>query len=136
MQARRQALAVAGGLIVALAATGPAAARQSGEQVYKSACMECHATGVDKAPKFGDRKEWASRIREGQALLTAEGWLGVRKMPARGGKPELTLAEFADAVAFMARSAGADWKDPDEKMLARIAAQEKKILDRRKAKKS
>ncbi len=136
MRVWKRASVVAAGVVCSLVLAGTAAAQKSGEQVYKSACIECHATGVDKAPKFGDRKEWASRIREGQAPLTAEGWLGVRKMPARGGKPELTLAEFSDAVAFMARSAGADWKDPDEKMLARIAAQEKKLLDRRKAKKS
>ena len=42
----------------------------------------------------------------------------------------------AVCVAFMARAAGATWKDPEAKMLDRIAAQEKKLLDRRKAKKS
>ena len=119
-----------------LATSGSVAAQQSGEQVYKAACMTCHATGTDKAPKFADRKDWGGRIREGQVQLTAEGLVGVRAMPARGGKPELTTAEFANAVAFMARAAGATWKDPDAKMLERIAAQENKLLDRRKAKKT
>lgn len=125
----------AAALAVALAAGG-AAAQQTGEQVYKAVCMECHATGKDKAPKLGDKKDWAPRLKEGQARLTAEGLAGVRKMPPRGGKPELSLADFANAVAYIARESGGNWKDPDEKMLARIAADEKKILDRRKAKKS
>ncbi|MBM3347318.1 MAG: cytochrome c5 family protein [Betaproteobacteria bacterium] len=121
---------------LALMGAGTAAARQSGEQVYKPAGIECRTTGLDKAPEFGDRKDWATLVREGQVRLTAEGLAGMRKMPARGGKPELTLAEFADAVAFMEHSAGATGKDPDEKLQARIAAEEKKPLDRSKAKKS
>ncbi len=124
------------GAAVLLAASGGVVAEQSGEQVYKAVCVACHASGVDKAPKFGDRKDWGGRIREGQVVLTAEGLVGQGKMPPRGGKPELTTAEFANAVAFMARAAGATWKDPDAKMVDRIAAQEKKLLDRRKAKKS
>lgn len=124
------------GMTVLLAASGGVAAQQSGEQVYKAVCVACHASGVDKAPRFGDRKDWGGRIREGQVVLTAEGLVGEGKMPARGGKPGLTTAEFANAVAFMARAAGATWKDPDAKMLESIAAREKQLRDRRKARKS
>jgi hypothetical protein len=41
-------------------------------------------------------------------------------MPPRGGRPELTLAEFSGAVAHMARESGGRWKDPDAAMLSRI----------------
>ena len=129
-------MALASAVLAALLAAGQVAAQQTGEQVYKAVCFECHGSGKDKAPKFGDPKDWGARLKEGQARLTAEGLAGVRKMPPRGGKPDLSLAEFANAVAYIARESGGNWKDPDEKMLARIAADEKKILDRRKARKS
>ena len=50
-------------------------------------------------------------------------------MPARGGKPDLSLEEFARAVAYMARESGGRWQDPDARMLERIRHEEKKRLD-------
>lgn len=124
---------------VALAAGFPsgasAQALKSGEQVYKETCFACHASGVEKAPKLGDKKAWAPLIKEGQHVLTAHGWVGVRGMPAKGGKADLSLEEFARATAYMARGSGGDWKDPDAAMLKRIQAEEKKRIDRLKAKK-
>ena len=112
-------------LVLACSAALPpfAAAAQgalSGEQVYRETCAACHESGIDKAPKPGDRKAWAPLIKEGQHVLTAHAWVGVRKMPARGGLPELTLDEFSRAVAHMARASGGRWPDPDAKLLARI----------------
>jgi hypothetical protein len=43
-------------------------------------------------------------------------------MPPKGGDPNLGLEDFAKAVAYMARAAGADWKDPDAAAMKRIAA--------------
>ena len=106
----------------------------SGEQVYKDICFACHATGIEKAPRFGDRKAWAPLIKEGQPVLTADAWLGVRAMPPKGGKPGLGLEEFSRAVAYMARSSGGNWPDPDAAMLAQIKVQEQKQLARRKSK--
>ena len=108
---------------------------KSGEMVYKETCLACHATGLEKAPKFGDHKAWVPLIKEGQARITADGWVGERGMPARGGNPNLSLEEFARAVAFMARAGGGNWKDPDSAMLERIRSAEKKRLDHLKAKK-
>jgi cytochrome c5 len=98
---------------------------KSGEQVYKEVCSACHATGVAGAPKFGDKAAWKPLIAEGQHVLTAHAWVGVRGMPPKGGRDDLTLEEFARGAAFMARAAGGKWKDPDAKMLARIAEEEK-----------
>ena len=108
----------------------PAPALKSGEQVFKETCVVCHGTGLLKAPKFGDKKDWAELIKEPQAALTADGWVGVRDMPPKGGKPDLALDEFARAVAYMARAAGATWKDPDAAMMKQIQAEEKKALDK------
>lgn len=109
---------------------------RTGEQVYQTVCMRCHDTGEDKAPKLGDRKAWAPRLKEGQVDLTAEGWTGVRKMPARGGESDLSLEEFSSAVVYMARAAGAPWTDPDAKMLERIRKVEAKRLKKQQAPKS
>lgn len=103
-----------------VAPLAPAAKGRSGEQVYQQVCMSCHATKVENAPQFGDRAAWKPLIEEGQDVLTAHAWVGVRGMPPRGGSPDLRLDEFARATAYMARAAGADWADPDARMLEKI----------------
>lgn len=99
------------------------AAAQIGEQVYQRVCAACHGTKFDKAPQLGDRTAWAPLLKQSQAMVTAHAWLGVRNMPPRGGDASLELEDFARAVAYMARSAGGDWKDPDKRLLAKIAAE-------------
>jgi cytochrome c5 len=127
---------LAAGLAAAcVAAPAHADSPKSGEHVYKETCIACHGTGVDDAPRLGDKAKWAPLIKEGQHVLTAHGWVGVRKMPPKGGNEKLELEEFARAAAYMARAAGGDWKDPDEKMMKRIKAEEKKRVAELKAKK-
>lgn len=117
------------------AATPVAAAMKSGEQIYKEVCQACHASGVANAPKAGEPGGgWAKLIEEGQAIVTAHGWVGVRGMPARGGRADLSLAEFARATAWMARSAGGNWQDPDDAMLAEIRKEEDKRIEQLKTK--
>jgi cytochrome c5 len=101
---------------------------KSGEQVYKTVCVACHESGVAHAPKFGDRAAWAPLIAEGQHVLTGHAWVGVRAMPARGGSAELSLPEFARAVAYMARGSGGNWKDPDSSLMLQIAKEAEKRL--------
>ena len=86
--------------------------QQSGEAVYKTVCMVCHAAGVANAPKLGDKAAWAPLIKEGFATILADSIKGVRAMPARGGNPDLSDLEMARAVVFMANQAGAGWKEP------------------------
>ena len=101
---------------------------KSGEQVYKAVCFACHETGVAHAPKLGDRSAWEPLIQEGQHVLTGHAWVGVRAMPARGGATNLSLADFSRGVAYMARAAGANWKDPDSKVLLEIVREADKRL--------
>ena len=117
-------------------ATSPAIAKnhgthasKTGEQVYQQACVACHASGVASAPKLGDQKAWAPLIAEGQHILTAHAWVGVRAMPAQGGAPDLSLEEFAKGVAWMVSKSGGDWKVPDTKMMKRIANEAANRLD-------
>ena len=104
---------------------------KSGEVVYKETCAACHDAGLLKAPKLGDKKAWAPLIKEPQAVLTADGWVGIRDMPAKGGKADLSLEEFSRAVVYMARAGGAKWTGPDPAMMKQILAEEKKALDKR-----
>ncbi|MFA5353429.1 MAG: c-type cytochrome [Thermodesulfovibrionales bacterium] len=108
---------------------------RSGEDVYKEVCSACHGTGMAGAPKFGDKGVWAPLIAEGQHVVTAHAWGGVRGMPPRGGRPDLSLEEFARAAAYMARAAGGDWKDPDAAMLKLIRSEEKKRMEKMEHKK-
>jgi|UniRef100_UPI004048D5EB cytochrome c5 len=92
----------------------------NGEAIYKQVCMACHASGVAGAPKLGDKVRWAPLIKEGQTILTAHGYVGVRGMPAKGGKPDLSVEHFAQATVYMVNQSGGAWKDPDAKALKAI----------------
>lgn len=105
---------------------------KSGEQVYRETCVVCHGPGLANAPKVGDKQAWGKLIAEGQHVLTAHAWVGVRAMPARGGRNDLSLEEFARAVAWMARASGGNWKDPDARMLERIRSEEGKRIEQLK----
>ncbi|MCZ8252833.1 MAG: c-type cytochrome [Hylemonella sp.] len=106
-----------------------APALKSGEQVYRETCVVCHGPGLANAPRPGDRQVWGKLMAEGQAVLTAHGWVGVRAMPPKGGRNDLSLEEFARAVAWMARESGGNWQDPDARLLERIRAEEGKRLE-------
>ena len=107
-------------LFLTLIATSALAA--TGEETYNTKCANCHAKGLAGAPQTGDKKAWGKLIKEGQVPLTVDGYKGVRAMPPKGGRPELTVSEFSSAVVFMANQAGANWKDPDEALLKKISA--------------
>jgi cytochrome c5 len=88
------------------------AALKTGEAVYKSVCSACHATGVSKAPKFGDRRDWARRLAEGQKELVRVALKGQGPMPPRGGASDLSDTEVERAVVYMANAAGASFREP------------------------
>lgn len=106
-----------------------APALKSGEQVYRETCVVCHGPGLAHAPRPGDRQVWGKLMAEGQAVLTAHGWVGVRAMPPKGGRNDLSLEEFARAVAWMARASGGNWQDPDARLLERIRVEESKRIE-------
>lgn len=80
---------------------------KTGEEVYKSVCTACHATGVAGAPKFGDRHDWGRRIAKGRPALLGVAIKGLGAMPPRGGASDLSDAELEGAVVYMANAAGA-----------------------------
>lgn len=85
---------------------------KSGEEVVKAVCSACHAAGLMGSPKIGDKGQWAPRIAQGYETLISHAIKGIRMMPAKGGNPDLTDGEIANAVAYMANQAGANFKAP------------------------
>jgi cytochrome c5 len=120
-------------LIYRLMALGGAlmvsSAMASGADTYQAVCANCHAKGFANAPQVGDKAKWAPLIAEGQVTLTAHGYVGVRAMPPKGGKTDLSVADFSEALNHMVNQSGGNWKTPDKKTMAAIQAE---IAERQK----
>ena len=83
----------------------PVATAMTGPQVYNTACLACHASGVGGAPVVGDTAQWTDRIAQGVDVLkkhALEGFSGAAGyMPPKGGRIDLSDDEVADAVDYM-----------------------------------
>jgi cytochrome c5 len=98
---------------VGTGAGGPGGkALKTGEQIYQTVCTACHSTGIAKAPKFGDKRDWGPRIRAGQKALVQVALKGEGAMPPRGGASDLSDLEVERAVVYMANAGGAKFKEP------------------------
>lgn len=96
---------------VAVADSGPHVDK-SGEEVVGAVCSACHGVGALGSPKIGDKAAWGPRIKQGYETLIQHALSGIRQMPARGGNPDLTDGEIANAVAYMANKGGANFTPP------------------------
>jgi len=92
----------------------PAAApgARSGEAIVQATCTACHQTGVAKAPKIGDKNDWAPHLKHGLGAMVQSVIKGKSAMPPRAGDSSLTDAEITRAVVHMANQAGANFKAP------------------------
>lgn len=97
---------------VLVACTAAGAADMTGQQVVEAQCAKCHASGKDGAPKIGDAAAWSKRTNAGLSGLTQSAIEGVRKMPAHGGKMELSDFELKRAVTYMVNQSGGKWNEP------------------------
>ena len=83
----------------------PVATAMTGPQVYNTACLACHASGVAGAPTVGDAALWVDRIAQGMDVLkkhALEGYTGGSGyMPAKGGRMDLSDDEVSSAVEYM-----------------------------------
>jgi cytochrome c5 len=110
-------------IFIACIVVASAATFASGEDTYKTVCANCHSKAVANSPQMGDAAKWAPLIAEGQVIITAHGYVGVRAMPAKGGKPDLTVEGFSEALNYMVNQSGGNWQKPDSKMMAAIQAE-------------
>lgn len=74
---------------------------RSGRSIVEAHCIKCHKTGVDGAPKIGDRSAWIPRGANGFDALVRSAINGHGGMPPRGGAAAYTDAELREAVIYM-----------------------------------
>ena len=101
----------------------------NGAHIYKEVCSVCHTSGVANAPKLGDQAAWKKLIGEGQIIITAHGYVGIRAMPPKGGNANLSVEQFSEALNYMVNKSGGNWATPDKAMLEEI---NKEIASRKK----
>lgn len=94
------ALALRAAAAVADEGSATAGAR-SGEDIYKTSCVTCHAAGVAGAPKLGDTADWELRIEKGMDVLYASVIEGVNAMPPKGMCMDCSEEELKTAVGYM-----------------------------------
>jgi cytochrome c5 len=68
-----------------MASAGGDVADKSPEDLYKGACLACHASGAAGAPKLGDAAAWTERLAKGVDTLVTSAINGIGAMPPRGG---------------------------------------------------
>ncbi|MFZ4536473.1 c-type cytochrome [Propionivibrio sp.] len=95
------------------AATDPNKAYSSpqqitGEELVKTHCQNCHASGMDGAPRIGNLTDWAPRLNKGLDVLVQSSIRGHKAMPARSGMNNLSDADMKAAVSYMANQATAN----------------------------
>jgi cytochrome c5 len=87
------------------AAGAAAALPTTGEEAFKQVCSACHGTGLNGAPKAGDRAAWAPRIAQGKNTLYATAISGKGLMPPKGGTnwPDATVRMAVDYMVSLAK---------------------------------
>jgi cytochrome c5 len=95
----------------------------TGEQVYNNVCTNCHGSGALGSPKYKDTAAWGKRITQGYDTLLQHALNGIRKMPSRGGEPDLTDLEVARAMVYMTNAGGAKFEAVLSKEVEPTAAQ-------------
>lgn len=84
----------------------------SGKQVVDAVCANCHAAGLQGAPKIGDAQAWKPRAAQGLTSLSQHALQGLRKMPPHGGNPGLGDMDIKRAITYMVNQSGGHWTEP------------------------
>jgi cytochrome c5 len=93
-------------VVAAVAEPEPVATAMTGPQVYNTACLACHSTGVGGAPVVGEAAQWTERLGRGTDALydsAINGFDGDAATPMlpKGGRVDLSDQEVRDAVDYM-----------------------------------
>ncbi len=93
------------GVLLGVLASNVALAR-TGEEVFNSACVACHASGAPGIPQKGDVAAWAPRIAEGKEALYNSVLNGKNAMPPRGLCMDCNEDEIRAAVDYIISQSG------------------------------
>lgn len=96
-------------------ASGPKVFK-TGEEIYKSVCASCHATGAAGAPAYGNAGAWGPRAAKGYDGLLSSALKGKGAMPARGGTAPDDVSDFeiGRAIVYMVNASGGKFAEPKE----------------------
>lgn len=104
---------------------------RSGKAVVDAVCSNCHATGVNGAPKIGDKDAWSKLSSHGLTGLTQVALKGIRQMPPHGGNMALTDTEIKRAVTYMVNQSGGHWTEPISKTTPPAARSGEQVVQAR-----
>jgi cytochrome c5 len=79
-------------------------ASQAGKALYTQVCQACHAAGVLGAPKFGNKADWAPRLKDPMDTIYNYALHGKGQMPPKGGSTA-SDADVKAAVDYMVSAA-------------------------------
>jgi cytochrome c5 len=88
-------------IAVGLALLAAQAVAADGKVIYDNVCYKCHRTGVDDAPKTGNKTDWAPRLAQGNDALYRSVIEGKGAMEPRANRPELTDEELTAGVDYL-----------------------------------
>lgn len=74
---------------------------RTGEQVYNSACLACHSTGILGAPKLGDKAAWDEKLAKGLDATLKVAITGLNAMPPKGNCMNCSDDELLNAIKYM-----------------------------------
>jgi cytochrome c5 len=77
---------------------------QAGKALYTQVCQACHAAGVMGAPKFGNKDDWAPRLKEPMDVIYNYALHGKGNMPPKGGS-QASDDDVKAAVDYMVNAA-------------------------------
>jgi cytochrome c5 len=102
---------------------------RGGKQIVESVCVKCHGTGVNGAPKIGDRDAWIPRLAKGLEELQKRAIRGHDGMPSRGGRADLTDAEMRSAIVYMFNTESANARPVTAKAAAKRPGLDEMVVD-------
>ncbi|WP_322058844.1 c-type cytochrome [Paraburkholderia sp. J63] len=79
-------------------------ASQAGKALYQQVCQACHAAGVLGAPKFGNKDDWAPRLKDPMDKIYNYALHGKGQMPPKGGS-SASDDQVKAAVDYMVNAA-------------------------------
>ena len=72
-----------------------------GDVLVKTHCANCHAAGVEGAPRLNEFSDWKPRLGKGLDGMVRAAIDGHNKMPSRAGLPGLSDFDLRNAVTYM-----------------------------------
>lgn len=77
-----------------------------GKQIYHAHCAACHASGLEGAPRYGDKSQWASRLKLSLDKLHRNALNGIGEMPPKGGCANCSKDQIFSAVNYIVYGSG------------------------------